>query len=126
LGKLEDSVKKSKCVVFILSKSILKSKWCLVELKTALDSKVKVILMQGPDCKFGPNGIRAFPDLDNDEDCFETIEYGGEVIDIRNAIRPAFAHVAVRYDLDYHNASMDNLVQRLGISYYLLFLKEKK
>jgi len=56
LGDLLSSVKNSSYLLLILSENIFKSKFCLLELKTAIENGVEVILIQGPNCRFGKHG----------------------------------------------------------------------
>lgn len=115
LKQLQTYVQESKCLLLILSRSLLKSKWCLLEIYWALKNKIPIILMTGTlNCKFGKNSERDFPNLEDPNDCLQTqIEFEGKFIPIPESIQKAFEIPAIPYSLDFHRESLNKLINRM-------------
>ena len=143
LGKLQDFVKKSKCLLFILTRTVLKSKWlvCLESLlfiplgawlsskqlsktisQSFLSAELPSVNLERIPIKpfqvklpFFWNGIfhSLFEDLDDDQDCLKSIQFEGKTIPIREKIRKAFEQPALVYSLDFHQESMQKIVNKM-------------
>ena len=89
-------MRKSKFLLFILSSHIFDSEWCMKELRTAVESGIGIVLVKHPDAHW--DGLDFPPD-----------RY------IYKEIAPAFSSVAVNYQRDFHDQSLDKIFRRVGV-----------
>ena len=109
LHNLPDIVKASRCVVFVLSPKIFESKWCLYELKTAVENGVPLVplRMEGTTWE-GKN----FPDIDAayipDEVTVDSVTFKAKPL-----LRELFKTKAIEHNREYFEDFFGKLISQL-------------
>jgi len=119
VGKLHDLpaiVRHNQCFVFVLSDHIFTSKWCLFELKAAVEAMcagvgpaLLPLRMEGATW----NG-HSFPDVDDSTGYVPNeVEVAGSRFQVRPLLRELFKTKAVEHSREYFDAFLSKLVKQL-------------
>ena len=111
LHDIPQIVRKSRCLVFVLSPKIFESSWCLLELKTAVDAGLSLVPLILESSTWGEHK-KNFPDIDADY-IPKTVTADARTFDPVPSLRKLFQIKAIQHSRDYFDAFVQKLVENL-------------
>ena len=114
LYNLPAIVRASRCLVFVLSENIFKSKWCLYELRTAVEGNVPLVPLRYEGATWGPQRSN-FPDLGADY-IDDEVTVDGETFAVRPVLQQLFKIKAVEHSREYFDGFFSKLSDHIKSS----------